>query len=331
MPPGFTCRRARRRRRGPLKSAGEPRLEDRGRRGDDLAERERTAVEARPPAVCRSRRSRRSAPAGRRAGRGRCRSASPLISRVSPTTRTTWSAACRRHRVGRTRRPRAVVGGVVVRRLLVAGRAALGVHRRAGRSVLHALQHADGVLVAPLAPPGPRMSCWSSPGRPMTAVSFAGSSGSVLSSFWRAPSTGEAAIARRRAVGGGPEAAGVGRLGLVDVGVLEETGAELTRRMRRTASSSRDIVIRCWASSCCRSHGCRVLPISESVPAISAFAPALGPSAAVPWPRPLVGRPRRAGADLRDGGVVALDETVRSPTSSGSGSRCRSSRSPGRR
>ena len=61
----------------------------------------------------------------------------------------------------------------------------------------------------------------------MTAVFLVGSNGRVASSFFSSTIDLPAARAGRRAVGRGEEAGRVGGLGLVDVRVVEEAGAEL--------------------------------------------------------------------------------------------------------
>ncbi len=58
----------------------------------------------------------------------------------------------------------------------------------------------------------------------------------------------------------------------------------LTRRIRRTASSMRVIEIGRCCTSCAPKSRKFVETISESVPAFSAAAAASGPSAATPWP-----------------------------------------------
>ena len=58
----------------------------------------------------------------------------------------------------------------------------------------------------------------------------------------------------------------------------------MTRRILRTASSIRFMLIRRSASSCSPKSRMSVLVISESTPAFSASAAAAGPSSATPWP-----------------------------------------------
>ena len=116
-----------------------------------------------------------------------------------------------------------------VRRLLVGDRAALGVRRRPRALLLDAVEDGDGVRVLAPAPPraehvvlvlGERTD---HRGVLRLAQRERGRGAVVLEQHHRAPGR----LARLGAVVRGEEAGRVRRLGLVDVGMLEQPGAEL--------------------------------------------------------------------------------------------------------
>ena len=163
---------------------------------------------------------------------------------------------------------------------------------------------------------GPSMSCLSLPSGPITTVDLEASSGSVGARAVVLEQDHRLAgrLARRGAVVGGHEAGRIDGLGLVDVGVLEEPGAELHAQdppHRVVEARHRDPVLgqQLLAEVAdVRAHhlgvGARVERGLRRVRAVGRDAVAA---------RALVRVLRRAGAQLGDGGVVALDEAVEAP------------------
>ncbi len=158
------------------------------------------------------------------------------------------------------------------------------------------------------------MSCWLSASGPITAVFFDGSSGSRPFEFF------SSTIERLAALRAAARSASVTKLAssfafaTSTYGCSKSPARNLIRRMRRTASLTREIGTRPERTSSTPLSRIIVLTISESVPALIAFAAASGAVGrrAVPA-RALVGVDRRARPRLGDGGVVALDEAVEAP------------------
>ena len=162
---------------------------------------------------------------------------------------------------------------------------------------------------------GPSMSCLSSPSGPITTVDLESSSGSVRRAVVLEQDHRLAGrLARLGAVVGGHEARRIDGLGLVDVGVVEEPGAELHAQdaaHRVVEARHRDPVLReqllAEVADVRADHlgvGARVQRGLRRVGSVGRDAVAAGPRVRV------LGR---AGAQLGDGGVVALDEAVEAP------------------
>ena len=241
--------------------------------------------------------------------------ASPLCPRLSPRARTIWSAPFAAvHRLGEARVGAALALGRVLRRVLVLDRAALhegGVVRVLG---LDAVEHRHRVVVLALAPPGPEHVVLVVAQRADHDRRLGGVERERRAVVLEQDHRLAGRLTRLGAVVGGHEAGRIDGLGLVDVGVLEEPGAELHPQdppHRVVEARHRDPVLgqQLLAEVAdVRAHhlgvGARVERGLRRIRAVGRDAVAAGA---------LVGVLRRARAQLGDGGVVALDEAVEAP------------------